>query len=158
MPAVLTPRLALAYLRELSADDRAGAILDEHDGLLAGPAALAGAAAAVVAALGEAEEGQARLAAGTVLAVRRGRLAVVLACGPHAVPGLARHDAALVLHDLGAGWGRSVTGQVARLPDEVAQGLLSAAQSGAAGGSEPSDSRNLRPSIRRAVSGVRRPC
>jgi hypothetical protein len=133
MPAALTPRLALDYLRELSADLRAGAILDGTGALLAGPAELAAPAAATVAALGQSRAGQARLAAGTVIAVRRGGLAVVLACGPHAVPGLARHDAELVLGDLGAQPAPGAAGRVAELPRDVAEALLSAAQSGVAG-------------------------
>ena len=50
MPPALTPDLALAYVRELSADVRAVAVLDAGGALLAGDAAVAAAAAPLLAA------------------------------------------------------------------------------------------------------------
>ena len=52
--------------------------------------------------MGDAAEAEARTPRGAVLAARAGELAVVLACGPRALGGLARHDLRLVLGDLGA--------------------------------------------------------
>jgi hypothetical protein len=102
MSPSLTPALALDYLRELSADVRAGVVLGRDGARLAGDPALAAPAAALIAAMGDAAEAEARSPRGAVLAARAGELAVVLACGPRALGGLARHDLRLVLGDLGA--------------------------------------------------------
>lgn len=137
MGAALTPGLALDYLHELSADVRAGAVLDAEGGRLAGPEALAAPAAAAVAALGEATEGQGLARDGAVFAVRDGERAVVVVCGPRALPGLARHDLGLVLADLRSDPATAGPRTVAPapapsvLPAAVVAALLSAAQSGA---------------------------
>jgi hypothetical protein len=96
----LTPPLALDYLRELSADIRAGVVLDHGGALLAGPEELAGAARDLLAAAGDAREVQVSIAEGTVFAARSDRHAIVLACGRFALPSLIRYDLKLVLSDL----------------------------------------------------------
>jgi hypothetical protein len=98
----LTPALALDYLRELSADIRAGVVLDPDGALLAGPEALAGAARDLLAAAGDAEEAQVSTADGAVFAARSDRHALVVVCGRFALPSLIRHDLRRVLADLGA--------------------------------------------------------
>jgi hypothetical protein len=97
----LTPALALAYLRELSADIRAGVVLDPEGALLAGSEELAGPARDLLAAAGDAREVQVAIAHGTVFAARSDRHAVVLVCGRFALPSLVRYDLKLVLADLG---------------------------------------------------------
>lgn len=129
MTAALTPELALDYVRELSADVRAGVVLDAAGARLAGPPTLAGPAAEAVAALAVGQEGQALRADGAVFAVRGERVALVLACGPRALPELARHDLRLVLGDLGDA---VVAGGAPRtLPAPVVSAVLSAAHGGA---------------------------
>ena len=121
----LTPAQALAYLRELSADVRAGAVLDARGGLLAGDAALAPAAAQLAAALGTEEAGQARRPGGAVFALRAGGRTAVLACGPHALAALVLHDLGRALEDLGAPSVRP--GPPGELPTGPADALLRAA-------------------------------
>ena len=96
MPAALTPDLALAYLRELSADIRAAVLLDARGERLAGPSALRrpGARAAAPHAPAELE---ARTHAGAVFAARDGDRQLVVVTGPFALPGLTRHDLRTVL-------------------------------------------------------------
>src|SRR5690348_17016370 len=98
MTDALPPTIALAYLRELSTDLRAGLVLDAEGGRLAGDEALAGPARALLAA---APEGPVDLEVGTgtgmVFAARDDRHAVVVACGRHALPALVRHDLRTIL-------------------------------------------------------------
>ena len=89
VPPALTPDLALAYVRELSADVRAVAVLDAEGALLAGDGAVAAAAAPLLAAGAEAE---AVTAGGVVCTARDDRHAIVAACGRLALAGL-RGDA-----------------------------------------------------------------
>jgi hypothetical protein len=93
MPAALTPELALAFLRELSADVTAAVLLDAAGGRLAGPAALHAPARDLLAAAppGPAEL-HGRTAAGAVFAARDDAHQLVVATGPLALPGLTRHD------------------------------------------------------------------
>ena len=102
MAAVLTPELALGYVRELSADVRAGVVLGAGGALLAGPEALAGPARALLAAAPDAAEVEVATARGIVFAVRDAAHAVVVACGRHAVAGLAIHDLRVALRGLAA--------------------------------------------------------
>jgi hypothetical protein len=97
----LTPPLALDYLRELSADIVAGAVLDAEGSLLAGPEELGDAARDLMAAAGEAEEVYVSTADGAVFAARSDRHALVVVCGRLALPSLIRYDLRLVLADLG---------------------------------------------------------
>jgi hypothetical protein len=98
----LTPALALDYLRELSADIRAGVVLGPDGALLAGPEPLAAAARDLLAAAGDAEEAQVSTADGAVFASRSDRHAIVVVCGRFALPSLLRHDLRRVLADLRA--------------------------------------------------------
>ena len=96
----LTPALALDYLRELSADIRAGVVLGADGALLAGPEPLAGAARDLLEAAGAAEEAQVSTADGAVFAARSEAHALVVVCGRFALPSLIRHDLRRVLADL----------------------------------------------------------
>ena len=100
MAAVLTPALALDYLRELSADIRAGVVLDADGELLAGPAPLAAPARALLDAAPAAAELQVATAGGAVFAARDGRHAIVVTCGRFALPAILRHDLRVVLAEL----------------------------------------------------------
>jgi hypothetical protein len=99
MTAVLTPDLALAYLRELSADIRAAVLLDAHGERLAGPDTLAAPARALLR--DAPPELEAHTDAGTVFAARDDRHQLVAVTGPFALPGLTRHDLRTVLRALG---------------------------------------------------------
>lgn len=93
MPDALTPDLALAFLRELSADLTAAVLLDAAGERLAGPAALHAPARELLAAAppGPAEL-HGRTAAGAVFAARDHAHQLVVATGPLALPGLTHHD------------------------------------------------------------------
>jgi hypothetical protein len=99
----LTPPLALDYLRELSADIRAGAVLDAEGHLLAGPQDLGDAARDLVTAAGDAQEIHVSTADGAVFAARSASHALVVVCGRFALPSLIRYDLRLVLADLVGG-------------------------------------------------------
>jgi hypothetical protein len=99
----LTPPLALDYLRELSADIRAGVVLAPDGSLLAGPEALAAPARDLFAAAGDAGEVHVSTAEGAVYAARSDRHSIAVVCGRFALPSLIRYDLRLVLADLGGG-------------------------------------------------------
>jgi hypothetical protein len=100
----LTPQLALDYLRELSADIRAGVVLDPKGALLAGSESLAEPARDLFTAAGEAAELHVTTADGDVFAARDDKHAIAVVCGRFALPSLIRYDLRLVLGDLaGAG-------------------------------------------------------
>jgi hypothetical protein len=92
MPPALTPALAIEYVHELSADVRAGVVLDAAGELLAGPAALADPARALLSAAGDAGELEAANLDGVVCAVRTDAHAAVAICGRFAIPGVVRQD------------------------------------------------------------------
>jgi hypothetical protein len=96
----LTPPLALDYLRELSADIRAGAVLDPSGALLAGPEELAEPARELLGAAGDAREIHVATADGNVFAARSERYTLVVVCGRFALPSLIRYDLRRVLADL----------------------------------------------------------
>jgi hypothetical protein len=96
----LTPPLALDYLRELSADIRAGVVLDPAGTLLAGPESLAEPARDLLEAAGDAAEVQVTTADGGVYAARDERHAVAVVVSRFALPSLIRYDLRLVLGDL----------------------------------------------------------
>jgi hypothetical protein len=100
MTPALTPARALDYLRELSADIRAGAILGADGALLAGPDALAAPARELLEAADDAIDVHVTTGDGAVFAARDDRHAIVLACGRFALPSLARYDLRMVLADL----------------------------------------------------------
>jgi hypothetical protein len=103
VPPALTPALALDYVRELSADVRAGVILGAAGELLAGPPHLAAAAGAVVAAAGGADEVEAVRPRGVVCLVRAEGRAAVAVCGRFALPGVVRQDLRIALAALREG-------------------------------------------------------
>lgn len=86
------------------------------------------AARELMAGMGVAAEAEGRTRAGTVLAARAPGLAIVLVCGAHALPGLARHDLRLVLGDLGALAGPATSTQT--VPRALVERLLAAVPSG----------------------------
>jgi hypothetical protein len=92
MPPALTPALALEYVHELSADVRAGLVLDAAGEVLAGPPRLADLGRALLAAGGDAAEVEAATADGVVCAVRTTHHAAVAICGRFAIPGVVRQD------------------------------------------------------------------
>jgi hypothetical protein len=100
MPPALTPELALDYLRELSADVRAGVVLAADGRRLAGPDALAEPARRLLAALPDADEAEVSTGDGIVFAGRSSSHAVVLVCGRLALGALHRYDVRRVLGDL----------------------------------------------------------
>jgi hypothetical protein len=100
MPPALTPARALEYLRELSADIRAGAVLDAGGRVLAGAEALADPARALLTAAGDATDVHVTTDDGAVFLARDAQHAIVLACGRLALPSLARYDLRMVLSDL----------------------------------------------------------
>jgi hypothetical protein len=102
MTPALTPKLALDYLRELSADVQDGVVLSSDGALLAGAEDLAGPARDLLSAAADAESVEVAVASGTVFAARSGDHAIALVCGRHALPALARYDLARVLDDLAA--------------------------------------------------------
>jgi hypothetical protein len=100
MPPALTPALAVAYVRELSADVRAVAVLDAAGAVLAGEEAVARAAAPLLAAGAELEHVTDR---GVVCVARDDRHALVAACGRFALPGVVRSDLRAALGGLRGG-------------------------------------------------------
>ena len=102
MTAALTPELAVDYLRELSADIEAVAVLTPDGRPLAGEPAVADAARALLAAAPEAAEIEVATGAGAVHAARAAEHAVVAVCGRFALPALIRYDLKVVLGELAA--------------------------------------------------------
>jgi hypothetical protein len=92
MPPALTPELALAYVRELSADVRVVVALDASGERVAGDATVAAAARALLDAAPDAAELEVVTAEGVACAVRGTRHALIAACGRYAIPGIVRQD------------------------------------------------------------------
>jgi len=92
MPPALTPALALDYVRELSADVRAAIALAADGARLAGPEALAAPARVLLAALGAHGHAERVESAGVVCAARSERHALIVVCGPLALPGVVAAD------------------------------------------------------------------
>ena len=92
MPPALTPALALEYVHELSADVRAGVVLDAAGALLAGSGELAGDARALLDAAGGSAELEAGTPDGVVCAVRSADHAAVAVCGRFAIGAVVRQD------------------------------------------------------------------
>lgn len=132
MPAILTPALALRYLRQLSTDVRAAIVLGADGRPLAGEEAIAAPAAALAALLpAGARELVVRVEAGgslrgTALVVRApaGTSTLVLAVGPLALLELLRHDVEAVARTL-AGDGAAVSESPALVPGAVVVGEAS---------------------------------
>src|SRR5688500_10742036 len=102
MTPALTPELAVEYLRALSADIRAVAILTAAGEPLAGAADLAAAAGELLAAAPDAAELRVVTGDGTVDASRDERHAIVAVCGRLALPALIRFDLKVALAELAA--------------------------------------------------------
>src|SRR3954447_23536609 len=96
----LTPALAVDYLRELSADIRAVAVLTADGEPIAGAAHITAAARDLLAAAPGAAEIEVDTPAGAVYAARDGHHALVAACGRFALPALIRYDLKVVLSEL----------------------------------------------------------
>jgi hypothetical protein len=100
MTDALTPAQAIEYLRTLSADIEAAAVLAADGSLLAGPEELAEPARTLLAAAPDAADIEVATAVGSVHAARSEQHAVVLVCGRFALPSLVRFDLRMVLGDL----------------------------------------------------------
>jgi len=122
----LTPALALDYVRELSADVRAGVVLDGAGALLAGPEELAAAARELLAAGADAAELEAATDGGVACAVRSPSHSMVVVSGRFAIPEIVRQDMRAAL--------AAVAG---RAPASVADAGGAATLAGAAGGAAP---------------------
>ncbi len=94
MTAALTPDLALAYIRELSADYLAGVVLDAHGEALAGAQELAPLAREIAGTEGATSRGR-------VFAARDATHTIVVATTPRALPGPTRRDVRTALRALG---------------------------------------------------------
>ena len=103
MTPALTPELAVAYLRELSADIVDVAVLAPGGERLAGEEAVAEPARDLLAAAPAAAEVQVVTAAGAVYAARSAHHAVVVVCGRFSLPALIRYDLKVVLGELAPG-------------------------------------------------------
>ena len=124
MTAALTPALALDYVRELSADIRAGVVLDARGELLAGPEALAAPARALLAEAPEAASIEGSTERGAAYAARDSRHAIVVVTGRFALPRLTRHDLRTALSALG---GQTAPIEVPATASATAVGALLAA-------------------------------
>src|SRR3954454_9388601 len=126
MPTALTSDIALAYLRELSADIRAAVLLDGAGERLAAPPQLAAPARALLVALapGPAEL-RATTGAGAVFAARDDRHQLVVVTGPFALPRLTGHDLRTVLRALGGGDQPTTAHRTA--PAEAVEAVVNAA-------------------------------
>ena len=99
-------------MRELSADVRAAIVLDAAGALLAGPAALADPARALLAAGAGADELEAASGDGVVCAVRSPAHAAVAVCGRFAIAGVVRQDLRAAI--------AAIEGRPQRQPETVA--------------------------------------
>jgi hypothetical protein len=127
MPPALTPALALEYVHELSADVRAGIVLDAAGSLLAGPEALADPARQLLALSGDAGELEAATADGVVCAVRTSGHAAVAVCGRFAIAGVVRQDLRAALAALEAREPEALGRPPEPLDDTAEPGLVTAA-------------------------------
>jgi hypothetical protein len=98
MTTSLTAEIALAYVRQLSADFRAGVVLNGALEPVAGDEGLAGAARA----LWRAHPGARELHADQVFAARTSGHAIVVVTGPHALSRVVRRDIRTALSGVGA--------------------------------------------------------
>jgi hypothetical protein len=93
MMSSLTPEVALAYVRELSADVRAGIVLDAQGERLAGASALHAPATRLLAARPHARELHGIGENGSqVFVTRGGERTIVVVTGRHALPRVIRGD------------------------------------------------------------------
>ncbi len=125
MTTALTPELALAYVRELSADVLGGVVLDAAGDVLAGERTLAAPARALLATAPEATEVHGTTAAGGVFAARDAEHAIVVATGRFALPRVTRHDLRTALAALGGD--AAPAGAPATAPPAAVSAVLAAA-------------------------------
>jgi hypothetical protein len=98
MMSSLTPDVALAYVRELSADVRAGIVLDAHGEFLAGAPELHAPAKLLLDARPHARELHGVGENGSqVFVIRNDDRAIVVVTGRHALPRVVRRDMRTVL-------------------------------------------------------------
>ena len=95
--------MAVGYLRELSADIRAAAVLSPAGEPVACAPELADAARELLAAAPDAAEIEVATAGGAVHAMRDEHHAIVVVCGRFALPALIRYDLRIVLAELASG-------------------------------------------------------
>jgi hypothetical protein len=139
----VAPDLVLRYLRELSADQLGGVVLDARGNVLAGATGVGAAAKALLdAAPADARELAVAVDDGTVYGVRDADRAVIVACTRHSLEGLVLSDLRGALGDLAGGvppdasvpWRPAAVrdGNSSEAARGAAQRLVSAAQSGSA--------------------------
>jgi hypothetical protein len=150
MDAAATPDLVVRYLRELSADLLAAAVVGADGRTLAGPEALGAAAAQAVAASGSSARVIEARDAERLVVVARGNAHVLAAVHTrHALPGLVRHDLLTALGDLGDPVDGHVRGGAPIAPTaatgDVAQTLLSAGHAVFPAAADVSATRHRRP-------------
>jgi hypothetical protein len=121
MTAALTPDLALAYIRELSADVLDGIVLGADGSRLAGNPALHTPAQAFLEAGGEGAT-----ARGKAFAVRGERHSIVVVTGPFALPRVVARDVRAAVTALGGESAQETP--LGRVPDVLTEALLTAAQ------------------------------
>ena len=103
MTPALTPDLAVGYLRELSADILAAAVLSPAGEPIACAPELADAARELLTAAPDAAEIEISTAGGAVHAARDDQHAIIAVCGRFALPALVRYDLKVVLAELASG-------------------------------------------------------
>ena len=117
-------------MRELSADVRAAIVLDAAGALLAGPAALADPARALLAAGAGADELEAASGEGVVCAVRSPDHAAVAVCGRVAIAGVVRQDLRAAIAAI-EGRPQPAPETVAAAPEDAPEGPAGALKSAA---------------------------
>lgn len=117
-------------MRELSADVRAAIVLDATGAPLAGPAALADPARALLAAGAGAVEVEAAGGEGVVCAVRSPAHAAVAVCGRFAIAGVVRQDLRAALAAI-EGRPQPPPDTVAAAADDALEGAADALKSAA---------------------------
>ena len=118
----LPPDIALAYVKELSADYRNGVILDADHTLLAGDAQLQHLARALLENSETALEGE--TTNGKVFAERSPTHAIVVTTGPFSLSRVVRHDLRQALAGMGAESAQETP--VQRIPHSSVEALLAA--------------------------------
>jgi hypothetical protein len=126
MMSSLTPDVALAYVRELSADVRGGIVLDAHGDHLAGAPELRAAAKLLLDARPHARELHGAGEDGAqVFVIRDEKRAIVVVTGRHALARVIRRDMRTVLSGNVGDSGQEVPFE--RLDSGLVNGLVTAA-------------------------------
>ena len=103
MTAALSPELAIAYVRELSADVRAAVVLARNGAVLAGESGLAGPAHAFATALGEHAEAVVRTDTAVVFGARTADHSMLVVASTLSLEGPTRLDVQAALQALEPG-------------------------------------------------------